>query len=276
MALLAKATMNRCLVFKLSEVFPCFSYSKRMYLLQNMPTTCVSGTNNTAGVTEQRTSVEKIRPLSPEFAFLPKFFCSDVHIKCWHCGKLIENIKGFCGECNKLQPLDRTLNYFEVLGIEKAFAIDTKSLTKVFRKLQGKFHPDKFSIGSETEKEYALDHSSEINKAYRCLLNPVERALYLLDLAGQPLHEGQLDLDPEFLMEIMEVNEQLAEAADKEAVAKIALKNQKILDGLLMEADAAFSRNDIQTARSIVAKVKYYNNIYLKVKDYERQHGIYD
>ncbi|XP_064108254.1 iron-sulfur cluster co-chaperone protein HscB-like isoform X3 [Macrobrachium nipponense] len=127
-----------------------------------------------------------------------------------------------------------------------------------------------------TEKQYALEHSSIINKAYHCLLNPVERALYLLDLAGQPLHEGQIDLDPEFLMEIMEVNEELAEATNKESVADIGLKNQKILDGLLMEADDAFSRNDIQTARSVVAKVKYYHNIYLKVKDYERQHGIVD
>ncbi|XP_064108253.1 iron-sulfur cluster co-chaperone protein HscB-like isoform X2 [Macrobrachium nipponense] len=128
----------------------------------------------------------------------------------------------------------------------------------------------------KTEKQYALEHSSIINKAYHCLLNPVERALYLLDLAGQPLHEGQIDLDPEFLMEIMEVNEELAEATNKESVADIGLKNQKILDGLLMEADDAFSRNDIQTARSVVAKVKYYHNIYLKVKDYERQHGIVD
>ncbi|XP_066952332.1 iron-sulfur cluster co-chaperone protein HscB-like [Macrobrachium rosenbergii] len=180
----------------------------------------------------------------------------------------------FVTKCNKLQP-GQNFKYFEVLGIGEVFAIDTKSLTQIFRKLQAKIHPDKFSLATETEKQYALDHSSVINKAYRCLLNPVERALYLFDLAGEPLHEGQIDLDPEFLMEIMEVNEELA-ATSKEAVADIGLKNQKILDDLLMEADDAFSRNDIQTARSVVAKVKYYHNIYLKVKDYERQHGIID
>lgn len=42
------------------------------------------------------------------------------------------------------------------------------------------------------------------------------------------------------------------------------------------EADAAFSCNDIEKARTVVAKIKYYNNIYEKVKSFEREHGIVD
>lgn len=41
-------------------------------------------------------------------------------------------------------------------------------------------------------------------------------------------------MDPEFLMEIMEVNEELAEADDKETVQEIGQKNQRILDNLLL------------------------------------------
>lgn len=268
--------MHRRVIFKLTEVLPSLTFSDRIYFIQNLSTLCNAGAGNTRTVKEQRAIVEKLLPPFPEWILHTKLFCSDSQVKCWHCGKISERMRDFCDGCNKLQPLDKTLNYFEVLGIGEVFAVDTKSLTQIFRKLQAKLHPDKFSLATETEKQYALDHSSVINKAYRCLLNPVERALYLLDLAGQPLHEGQIDLDPEFLMEIMEVNEELAEATNKEAVADIGLKNQKILDDLLMEADDAFSRNDIQTARSVVAKVKYYHNIYLKVKDYERQHGIID
>ncbi|ROT76973.1 putative iron-sulfur cluster co-chaperone protein HscB, mitochondrial-like [Penaeus vannamei] len=154
--------------------------------------------------------------------------------------------------------------------------METKQLSKTFRLLQAQFHPDRFTLKSEREQQYAADHSSQINKAYRCLLHPVERALYLLELAGQPLHEGQIDMDPEFLMEIMEVNEELAEADDKETVQEIGQKNQRILDNLLQEADTAFSNEDINTARQVVAKIKYYNNIYEKVRDYERSHGIID
>lgn len=42
------------------------------------------------------------------------------------------------------------------------------------------------------------------------------------------------------------------------------------------EADTAFSSNDISKARVVVAKIKYYNSIYEKVKALEREHGIID
>lgn len=40
------------------------------------------------------------------------------------------------------------------------------------------------------------------------------------------------------------------------------------------EADAAFSSNDINKARVVVAKIKYYNSIYERVKALEREYGI--
>ncbi|XP_042866683.1 iron-sulfur cluster co-chaperone protein HscB-like [Penaeus japonicus] len=202
---------------------------------------------------------------------------TSIRLICWNCLKdLTSSYASHCGACKALQPADSKRNHFEVMGVEKRFGLDTKQLTRTFRLLQAQVHPDKFSLKSEREQQYAADHSSQINKAYRCLLHPVERALYLLELAGQPLHEGQIDMDPEFLMEIMEVNEELAEAEDKEMVQEIGQKNQRILDGLLKEADTAFSNEDISTARQVVAKIKYYNNIYEKVRDYERSHGIID
>ncbi|KAK8393824.1 hypothetical protein O3P69_006860 [Scylla paramamosain] len=144
------------------------------------------------------------------------------------------------------------------------------------RSYKAQYHPDRYSTKPEREQQFAHDHSSAVNKAYRCLLHPVDRALYFLDLAGQPLEEGKIDLDSEFLMAIMEVNEELAEATDKETVQSIGRRNTEILNGLLSEADAAFSCNDIEKARKIVAKIKYYNNIYEKVKSFEREHGIVD
>lgn len=202
--------------------------------------------------------------------------CTLSHLKCWNCQEEFTSYSSVCSSCKSLQPSNQKLNYFDVMKVEKRFGMETKQLSKTFRLLQAQFHPDRFTLKSEREQQYAADHSSQINKAYRCLLHPVERALYLLELAGQPLHEGQIDMDPEFLMEIMEVNEELAEADDKETVQEIGQKNQRILDNLLQEADTAFSNEDINTARQVVAKIKYYNNIYEKVRDYERSHGIID
>ncbi|XP_063889098.1 iron-sulfur cluster co-chaperone protein HscB-like isoform X2 [Scylla paramamosain] len=182
----------------------------------------------------------------------------------------------FCSSCKSLQPLDSHRDHFSILGIKMNFNIDTQALMRRFKKLQAQYHPDRYSTKPEREQQFAHDHSSAVNKAYRCLLHPVDRALYFLDLAGQPLEEGKIDLDSEFLMAIMEVNEELAEATDKETVQSIGRRNTEILNGLLSEADAAFSCNDIEKARKIVAKIKYYNNIYEKVKSFEREHGIVD
>ncbi|KAK4299647.1 hypothetical protein Pmani_028106 [Petrolisthes manimaculis] len=203
-------------------------------------------------------------------------FCSLVLKQCWNCDENLSLTSAFCNKCNKLQPLNPDYTHFEVLGIERNFSIDTVALVKTYRNLQGRFHPDRYSTKSEQEQQFAVEHSSAINKAYRCLLHPVERALYLLELADQPLHEGQIDMEPAFLMEIMEVNEELAEAEDKETVQAIGQRNQEILKRLLRDADAAFSAGNTREARSVVAKIKYYNNVYEKVREYEREHGILD
>jgi molecular chaperone HscB len=51
--------------------------------------------------------------------------------------------------------------------------------------------------------------SSLINKAYKILQSPLERGEYLLKLNGYELPEKNTIDDPEFLMEMMERNEQV-------------------------------------------------------------------
>jgi len=203
-------------------------------------------------------------------------YSSSTSVPCWNCSHTSENLQDFCNECKVIQLVKEESSYFDILRIEKSFNIDRKHLTKDFRKLQSIYHPDKYTLKSPREQEIAADHSSMINKAYRTLLHPVERAEYLLELAGLPLEEGHIDLDPEFLINVMEVNEELEEAEDKEAVQEIGEKNQQILDGLLQEVDTAFENENVVEARHVVAKIKYYDNIYNKIKAYERKHGILD
>ncbi|XP_050694095.1 iron-sulfur cluster co-chaperone protein HscB-like isoform X6 [Eriocheir sinensis] len=175
--------------------------------------------------------------------------------QCWSCQSVIPTDTEFCLSCKSLQPLNKQRDYFTVLGIQKNFSIDTKALAKRFRMLQAQYHPDRYTLNPEREQQFAHDHSSAVNKAYQCLLHPV-------------------DMNLEFLMAVMEMNEELAEAEDKDTIQAIRQRNMTILDSLLKEADAAFSSNDINTARVVVAKIKYYNSIYEKVKALERKHGI--
>lgn len=53
-------------------------------------------------------------------------------------------------------------------------------------------------------------------------------------------------------------------------------QENKSLPFYYSDADAAFSAGNTEVARSVVAKIKYYNNVYEKVREYEREHGILD
>lgn len=67
-------------------------------------------------------------------------------------------------------------DFYEVLGVAKG-ASDTE-IKKAYRKAAMKYHPDKFSGASNTEKEEAEDRFKEINEAYQVLSDENKRAQY--------------------------------------------------------------------------------------------------
>lgn len=62
----------------------------------------------------------------------------------------------------------------------------------------------------QIEQEYADQQSTLVNKAYDALLKPVPRALYMLKLHGLSLEEKDIQLAGEFLMDVMDINEEIA------------------------------------------------------------------
>ena len=82
----------------------------------------------------------------------------------------------------------------------------------------------------QQEKKLAENQSSYLNAAYFTLLKPLSRGLYLLELHGEALEEGTVEMDSDFLMEIMDLNEQIAEANDKETVIKLGKDNLHMLE----------------------------------------------
>jgi len=160
-----------------------------------------------------------------------------------------------------------------VLGVEEKFDVDPKELTEKFRNLQRFLHPDKFSQKSEQEKEYSASHSSLANKAYSVINKPLSRGLYLLKLQEEDL-EGKQDLDQDFLTHIVELNEQLLESMDSlEELRQLDKENDKVLNGLVEEISRAFKQDDLDTARLLLLKVKYYANIEEKVKEMIQAHS---
>jgi DnaJ-domain-containing protein 1 len=72
-----------------------------------------------------------------------------------------------------------------------------------------------------------------LNQAYKTLGSPLERGLYLLEIQGHPLSdEGEIIMKPEFLSEIMEINEEIHEAEDNNDLERIKKTNEIMLGKL--------------------------------------------
>nr|XP_044988709.1 iron-sulfur cluster co-chaperone protein HscB isoform X4 [Jaculus jaculus]XP_044988710.1 iron-sulfur cluster co-chaperone protein HscB isoform X4 [Jaculus jaculus] len=117
------------------------------------------------------------------------------------------------------------------------------------------------------EKDFSEKHSTLVNEAYKTLLAPLSRGLYLLKLQGIEISEGtDYEIDSQFLMEIMEINEKLAgapsEAAMEEIEATVRAKQKELTDNV----NRAFEQGDFEKAKEILTKMRYFSNVEEKIK----------
>lgn len=135
--------------------------------------------------------------------------------------------------------------------------------------LSRKYHPDFVSNGTNDEKEEALQTSSLVNKAYKIFSNQDETIKYVLQLKNLLIEEEKFALPNDFLMEMMELNEQLMDAKmedDKTAIANcqllIANLQNKIYEPVkeIIESDLA---SDIPQEKLLQVKEYYFKKKYL-------------
>jgi molecular chaperone DnaJ len=68
-------------------------------------------------------------------------------------------------------------NYFEVLGLSKD--AKTRDIKTAYRKLAGKYHPDKLINLDSDEQKKSEEKFKEIKEAYEALDNPKSRQEYI-------------------------------------------------------------------------------------------------
>ncbi len=114
-------------------------------------------------------------------------------------------------------------NYFEIFNIPISLRVNKDQLTKRYFELSRKYHPDYFANENESAQFEALENSAQLNKAYKTFQQPGETIKYLLKLKGLLEEEEKYELPPAFLMEIMDINEQLMDQEGPEEKAGLAL-----------------------------------------------------
>lgn len=175
----------------------------------------------------------------------------------------------FCSHCGKIKQLPAGTDYFNFFGLPQKLRIDPVELEKRFHELSWKLHPDNFVRASDPERDLSLEHSSQLNDAYRTLQDPIRRVEYLLFQAGMRKEgEHKQQAPPELLEEVFELNEWLddlrsarragdgrvsglctkLEAAEKSFEGKLAAVDTD-LDRLFGEWDAALDAGADDDAR---------------------------
>ena len=103
-------------------------------------------------------------------------------------------------------------DHFERLGLPRRFSVDLAAIEREYLARSRQSHPD-FHHGSTLAEQHAsLQSSAGLNEAYLTLKDPYRRAEYLLQLLGGPSARAEKNLDQGFLMEMMDLREQIEEA----------------------------------------------------------------
>jgi molecular chaperone HscB len=118
-----------------------------------------------------------------------------------------------------------SMNYFELFDIPVQFRPDKQMLRKKYLELSGRYHPDRYGSATGDEQEEVLELSAKVNKGYKTLTNDDELTRYILEEKGLLVTDEKYALAPDFLMEMMDLNETLPEAMEDEK-AKSALVNR--------------------------------------------------
>ncbi len=109
------------------------------------------------------------------------------------------------------------MTHFQLFSLPITLTPDQAEVSRKYIALQRQYHPDRYGQATEAEQEEALQLSAQVNKAFQVLRNPLATIKYVLELKGLLEEEEKYQLSPDFLMEMMELNE-LREEGQAEAV----------------------------------------------------------
>lgn len=155
------------------------------------------------------------------------------------------------------------MNYFEFYKIPVSFSVDAEALRKRFYALSKEYHPDFYTLESEEKQAEILRLSTLNNEAYEILRDSDRRMKYVLTLREALGEEGSNKLPPDFLMEMMDLNEGLMELEfdpDPTAVANIREQLEKKEADLQQEVTPLLNRFDADptTNEGLDGVVDYY------------------
>jgi molecular chaperone HscB len=115
-----------------------------------------------------------------------------------------------------------------LFDLKPGFRLDLDQLAARYRELARGVHPDRFADASEREQRLALERSAGLNEAYQTLKSAPKRARYLLAISGHEVPQEVTVHDPAFLLQQMELREELEDLQDSADLAGVAVFKRRL------------------------------------------------
>ena len=164
--------------------------------------------------------------------------------------------------------------YFQTFDLDPQFELDTSLLRERYFELQQKLQP---SEGGSANNASSVRLGSQLNDAYNTLRDPVRRAIYLLSLRGY-LYDAdrQIQQAPEYLMQQLELREQLADlqAGDSQIEQQLDALRERAAEQL-ESCGSLYARHfaaaDYDVAASAIGRMMFAQKLHRDINDREDQ-----
>jgi len=162
-----------------------------------------------------------------------------------------------------------------LFDLKPAFRLDLDQLAVRYRELAREVHPDRFADASAAEQRQALEKSAALNEAYQTLKAPPRRARYLLSISGPEVAQEVTVHDPEFLMQQMQLREELEDLQDSADLAGVAVfkRRLKTAQGELDDSFAACWNDAAQReqAERLMRRMQFLDKLSYEVRQLEER-----
>ena len=159
---------------------------------------------------------------------------------------------------------------FALFDLPPSFDVDFRTLEKAFLTKARAAHPD-FHAANSDEQAAAVEESSKLNEAYAILKHPIRRAEHLLERLGGPSAAEVRDMPPAFLMEVMELREEIEEVRESGGVesdrgraleTKLASERDEVFDAIASAFAAGKTDLESLTAiRRLINEARYLDGL---------------
>lgn len=161
------------------------------------------------------------------------------------------------------------VNIFELFEMPMCFHPDAALVKTKFYALSRQFHPDRFSQSGPDALTEALNKTANLNEAYKILSDQQRLIQYVLKFNNIISDDEKFELSPDFLMEMMELNELLAEAEFEPSNSSLFEEAKSSFDShfeiiqeelkkLTTQYDSGFrEKSHLQKIKEIYFKLKY-------------------